>query len=221
MKKVIIMTVVIIITFMLTDCQIESDEVKREMTKDSISLVDDGKNKYFVSTDTGEIMSAKYEDAYLFESQNSYSRVKKDGKWGIVDSSFNEVIPFEYDYINEIPYVYTRVTGVRNGIAVIIRIMCGEESSMVEMDKYSQIGEMYNDWFCFVANENGTGIVDYNGTDLLQANYKKLSIAKWLDLDTCIISTQSWKGDYGAVLFKKGEVYEMIEPTHKNELSFD
>lgn len=186
-----------------TSVHVQSDS---SISYSKIRLVEAGEYKWFVSSlDDGEIISEKYEDAYPFDAQNTYARVMKDGKWGLINSDFELVLPCEYDYINTLLDVYVHATGVKDGAAVIIKLPYlgydQEEIRITELPAYSDIGEMWLDYWCYVKDSKGrTGIIKYDGTELLAPEYKSISKEAVVDEDTYIFSVEDYNGHYRLIL---------------------
>lgn len=53
--------------------------------------------KYIIITATNGVLPETYEEAMACGENQKVIRVKKDGKWGVIDMAGNVVVPFEYD----------------------------------------------------------------------------------------------------------------------------
>lgn len=186
-----------------------------------VMVVGNGTKKWFISQ-TGETISGMFDDAFPFESQDCYARVKIGEKWGIADRDAEYIVPCKYDYINELPYIYTLATGVRDGAAAIISLSPGTEGEVLRLEQYCDIEKIWDDSWCFVKEANGKmGLISTDGTEIVKPAYKSMSV-NMVDEDIFILTVEDFQQHFGTLYFKMKDksVTEIIEPVYDNALHF-
>lgn len=108
-------------------------------------------------------------------------RVKKDGKYGTINLSGKELLPFEYDQITAQP-------GVKNSLKIVKDDKAGiadNEGKIIIEPQYQDIedlGKDNKDGF-IVKNEDGKfGIVDFSNNQVLEAKYDGVTTVYGSDL---------------------------------------
>jgi hypothetical protein len=137
-----------------------------------------GRN-YYLLNKKGEIVNSdktsNYEyidncncNEYNSSSYKDYRRVKnKNGKWGFVDSNWNEVLPFIYDSVThfKIDYCAVKLKGV---IGIIDR------SGKFLPTNATAIGEFRENGFAVFKNNGKVGIINVFGEIVIPANYAEI-----------------------------------------------
>lgn len=110
-----------------------------------------------------------------FSEQYIYAPVKIDGKWGIVNFEFQEVLEPEFDWIDEVYDVYGLAVGVREGVACIIYLEDIEtyaQATYLPLDGYMDIELFYMGLIAEVQSGDGLkGIVSVYGDIVVEAKY--------------------------------------------------
>lgn len=186
-----------------------------------LSFVEDANGKWLINQQ-GEIVSELcFEDVTCFDNQGVYARVKYNGKWGVIDHNMRIVVPFEFEYINELPDVLTVATGVKNGSAVILYLQFDAEWEQVLLEEYCEISEMHVGlWAEVTDSENRVCIVDASGNLLIEPKYKSIPTYMWYGDEELVITTQGFNDKYGAIYLNKNQAYEIISSIYDNELRF-
>lgn len=202
-------------------------QYKEASRMDRTAVVGNGRSAWFISEE-GERLSENYEEAYsLAERQNTYARIKKGGKWGIINVNFEEVLPCEYDYINELPLTEYRTTGVKDGAAYIISL----EKEPFQQKKVAEdcdIGEMNEmDGYAFITAQNGRkGLVDYSGEIVLEPIYQEISYPEHLykgdtyDYDL-VVSVRGSNGKYCLFALEGKRAVETLPMEFENKFGFN
>lgn len=186
-----------------------------------LSFVGDEQGKWLINRVGEKVSDLCFEEVTYFDSQGAHARVKMNGKWGVVDNTAQIVVPFEFEYINELPDVLTVSTGVKNGVATILYYEFDEKWRQLELENYCGISEMHVGlWAEVTDSENRVGIVDANGNTILGPKYKDFPTFAWCDEEEFVITTQGFDGKYGAVYLNDNKAYEIIPAVYDNELRF-
>lgn len=178
------------------------------------ALVGDGNEKWFVDS-WGRTVSEKYEDAGPFEHQESLAKVKKDGQWGIISARFKYVLPCEFDSLGSIPAVSSLMTGIRNGVAVVIRT---EEQKFTELP-YCAINDFYgDDSYCYVTDKDGKmAIADWRGELLSETLYDEIATPS---NGVIAVKQEEKYGAVGVDIINR-RYYEMIPTIYDRLLKFN
>ena len=105
--------------------------------------------------------------------ENDVLKVQKNGKYGLINLSGNQILGIEYDRIESLK-------GIKNSILVEKNGLCGlvDNAGNIVVDlKYKEIkslGETYKEGYITVNQENKYGIVGYNKKQILQNNYDNI-----------------------------------------------
>lgn len=186
-----------------------------------LSFVEDDKGWKIINQKGEKASDLCFEDVTCFDSQGTYARVQYNSKWGVIDYNAKIVVPFEFDYINELPDVLTVATGVKNGSATILYSEFDVEWEQVVLEEYCEISEMHIGlWAEVTDSQNKVGIVNASGNLLIEPQYKSLPTYMWYGDDEFVITTQGFTDRYGAVYLKDNKAYDIIPQIYDNELRF-
>lgn len=136
-------------------------------------LVKKGAYYGYIDREENLVVPCIYDDAYSFDSKG-YARVRKDEKWGLIDSNGNIVLPIE---LSEVEYFdsdrdYLKVKNDRKW--GIIRL---SDMSFVLPAQYDEVekGCWDNGVYQFVVKDRGTqGVMDVTGNVVIPFNYRQL-----------------------------------------------
>lgn len=145
---------------------------------DGIVLVSEGGGIYYIS-ETGErITQGYYKNGFPFEAQGLYARVQmEDGNWGIIKRN-EEVLLEGCQLINELPYVTTIGSVIKNDRALLFRFTYNSDSEeeikiLKEFEEFNEIGPVCSDKYAIVKNrEDLYGVVcAWNGDVIVPDSY--------------------------------------------------
>lgn len=155
-----------------------------------VAVVGDGKKKWVIN-EKGKQISKKFEDICEYEHQECFARVKDKEKWGIIDRDANIVIACEFDKINDLPYIYTLASAVKDGKAYIISLY---DMTINEVGEYSDIQAVCFGQFCNVKDKKGNvGLIFANGKQIFEPKYKQIYV-KIKDKNLFLIMTKDLDG---------------------------
>lgn len=147
---------------------------------DGSACVCDMSGEVYYITESGERFTyGKYLEGYPFgESQGMCARVRmRDGSWAVINRE-EEYMISGCDYICELSYVTTIISGVRDGKAILFDYYGISEENpypkvIKEYDEYVEISALYMNKFAVVKNSEGQQGVVYvwNGEVILEAEY--------------------------------------------------
>lgn len=136
----------------------------------------DGKNYYFIDKN-GNRMTGDYEDAYPWESQGQYARVKKSDGWAVINKKDVTLLD-KCTVINPLPEITTIGTALRDNVGLVFRIEMDKEpeeiSIIAEIPNILEISELHYDNFAVIKSENGYGVVSAGGNTIIDPVYKKV-----------------------------------------------
>ena len=150
-----------------------SDEMIISFEKDVLKYEKDGKFG-LVQIDGYKITDADYESIYSLENKPGAILVKKNGKYGVLDSLGNIVIDFKYDQI------------IGDGY-------CSEESGYEKTGYITKLKSSSGDLY---------GYVDYKGKILIEAKYESIQRALEYEDDNIYLICMN-KGKKGVYKNKK------------------
>lgn len=164
------------------------------------------KGKYGLIDTSGEIiLKAKYKS--ITQRGNYYVIKDQDNNYGLMDSAFNNIIPFVYKYIYDF----------RNGLFIVkdnnhkYGVVDKDLNTIIPFE-YDQIDFENNNCFRTQKNYN-YGIVDTNNQTLIPNEYSSLSILK---KQHCYIALKNYK--YGIIGFDNKPVlpfkYDKLTPVY-------
>ena len=164
---------------------------------DGSACVKEGEDIYYIDTEGKRFTMGKYMDAYPFgESQGRYARVQKmDGSWCIIDRQENEFLT-GFEYINELPYLTSIGSGIKDGKAVLFSIDCYNEYTeptiINEYEEYADISECYTH-FVFVTLKTGKkGVVCIpSGEVIVPADYVDIECGLYDD-ENSVPEKKTW-----------------------------
>ena len=160
---------------------------------------DSGRSIYWYIDETGNRVSPYKTYEWAWEFQNGFARVKKYGKWGIIDKKGSEIVPFLYDLIYNcslespnlvelngkygyidvygkivIPIIYDEATFFKEGFAKV-RIdgnyyVIDKEGNIVYENKPSNLFE-YTEGLAAVELNGKWGFVNTNGEEIISLEY--------------------------------------------------
>lgn len=148
---------------------------------------------YDINTDTGEYktkaLNSKNEESFTDYSQiealenfdknnnvwyeENVLKVEKDGKYGLIDLSGNQLLPCEYENI-------TALTGVKNSILVQkdgkYGLVNNEGTKVIDTEctQILSLGDDYKNGYIVANAENKYGVIDYMGKQILANNFEKV-----------------------------------------------
>ena len=165
--------------------------------------------------DTIEAIANKNENSLWYEE--NVLKVKKDGKYGLINLKGKEILPIEYDDIQA-------SLGVKNALKIQKDGKCGivnTEGKIVINPEYEdilQLGEDNKSGY-IVKNESGKyGIVDYSDTTVLQCEYDEITQIHGNDM---YVVTKAGKqvlvNKDGTEAMKSASNYSTIEAVLKTE----
>ncbi len=161
--------------------------------------------KLFTQYEQIEAISNKDKSNNLWYEEDIL-KVKKDGKYGIINLEGKQLIPCEYEEIAAIPEIKNAIEVKKDGKYGIVNY-----SNQVMLEaKYDEITNIYgNDMY--VVKQNGKQIlVDKDGNQILSSGFDEIK-AIMKNKENGIIYTQN--GKYG-VMKSTGEV--IIEPQYED-----
>ena len=136
----------------------------------------DGKNYYFIDKN-GNRMTGDYEDAYPWESQGQYARVKKSDGWAVINKKDVTLLD-KCTVINPLPEITTIGTALRDNVGLVFHIEMDKEpeeiSIIAEIHNILEISELHYDNFAVIKSENGYGVVSAGGNTFIDSVYKKV-----------------------------------------------
>ena len=143
--------------------------ITRNKTRSLLTALNEKNQEIFTGYDQIEPLQNTDKSKNL-TYDNNVIKVKKDGKYGLIDFSGKEVIPTEYDEITAISGIENSFKTKKDGKYGIV----DNEGKIVIQPQYADIDVLGKDnkTGFIVKNENGKyGIVDYSNTTILEAKY--------------------------------------------------
>lgn len=147
------------------------------MNYNSACVSADGKNYYFID-ENGNKMTGDYEEAYPWECQGQYARVKTADGWAIINRKGKTLFD-KCTMINPLPDVTTTIgTAFRNDKGLLFCIDIDknptEISVIAEIPNIFDISELHYDNFAVIQGEKGYGVVSATGNIIIDPVYKKV-----------------------------------------------
>ena len=122
-------------------------------------------------------MTGDYEDAYPWESQGQYARVKKSDDWAVINKKDVTLLD-KCTVINPLPEITTIGTALRDNVGLVFRIETDKEpeeiSVIAEIPNILEISELHYDNFAVIKGEKGYGVVSAGGNIIIDPVYKKV-----------------------------------------------
>ena len=148
-----------------------------QMNYNSACVSADGKNYYFID-ENGNKMTGDYEEAYPWECQGQYARVKTADGWAIINRKGKTLFD-KCTMINPLPDVTTTIgTAFRNDKGLLFCIDIDknptEISVIAEIPNIFDISELHYDNFAVIQGEKGYGVVSATGNIIIDPVYKKV-----------------------------------------------
>jgi|GEM_PF-2503638 len=129
----------------------------------------DRKGKVGFNEGKKTVIEAKYDDATDFKQESQLAGAMMNGKWGVIDKTGKEVIPFQYDEIGS--HAQGLVSVKKDGKWGRFD-KTGKEIIPV---KYKVLRPMQPDGSKLIVNEdNKWGLIDLQGREIIPAKYDQL-----------------------------------------------
>lgn len=148
--------------------------------QDGTACVSEGDGIYYISRNGERITENYYKNGYSFaESQGTYARVQfQDESWAIINRE-EEILLGDCEKINELPYVTTLGSAIKNGCALLYEFThdSDRELQIIKVfEEYCEISEVHMGEFAIVKNRDGYyGVVcGWNGDVIVPATYISL-----------------------------------------------
>lgn len=142
---------------------------------------------YFTSTNTAGVTftPAIYLEAFPFEHQNDFARVRTADGWSLINSNYQPVLQ-HCKRLNPLPNFYTYGTGIdQNNRAFIFELINnnGHFDSVSKTFSFdssiTDISVPFDDYFCII---NGNGVAALTGQILIKPDqYETISFTKYTD----------------------------------------
>lgn len=133
----------------------------------------DSKNKEkFTGYDLVEVIENKDSNNILWYEEEVL-KVKKDGKYGLIDYNGKEILPTEYDSIEALE-------GVKNSLIIKKeeRVgLCDNQGNIIIEPEYKEIKAIGNDYkngYVVVNSDNKYGLVDFTKQVILETKYEEV-----------------------------------------------
>lgn len=110
---------------------------------------------------------------FLGDMSRGISRVKQDGKWGLLDNYGNEIIPFEFEEIISLSYSEGLIGIKKDGKWGFI----DREGNSVVPIKYDSVFPLYGKFgITKVQLDRKWGLLDRDGIELTNINYTRVEM---------------------------------------------
>lgn len=133
----------------------------------------DSKNKEkFTGYDLVEVIENRDSNNILWYEEEVL-KVKKDGKYGLIDYSGKEILPTEYDSIEALE-------GVKNSIVITKEEklgLCNNKGDIIIEPQYKEIksvGDDYRNGYVVVNSDNKYGLIDFTKQVILEEKYEEV-----------------------------------------------
>lgn len=149
-------------------------------------VLNDKNQEIFTQYDKVEAIQNQDKDGNLWYEKNVL-KVQKDGKFGLIDLTGNEIIQIEYDEISVIPEIENSFKVKKDSKYGIVD---GDGKTVVQA-QYADIDVLGKDNKSgfIVKNDSGKyGIVDYSNTQILEAKYDSIEKVYGNDMYVVTIS---------------------------------
>ena len=149
-------------------------------------VLNDKNQEIFTQYDKVEAIQNQDKDGNLWYEKNVL-KVQKDGKFGLIDLTGNEIIQIEYDEISVIPEIENSFKVKKDNKYGIVD---GDGKTVVQT-QYADIDVLGKDNKSgfIVKNDSGKyGIVDYSNTQILEAKYDSIEKVYGNDMYVVTIS---------------------------------
>ncbi len=178
---------------------------------DKTIVVGNKKSKWLIDENANKI-SDNFEDAYEYELLGFYVRIKKDGKWGIMDTTGEIMVPCEYEKINKISEVHAYTSAMKHGEAYLLFTEIEGDHLIWKAKKignYSDIGALAEGIFFNVKDKNGnTGLIGHYGKVLIKPQYKEIYVKKPdFKEEIFLITAKEFDGTNKLWIYEKKEDY--------------
>lgn len=100
--------------------------------------------------------------------KNGIAKVKKDGKWGLINYNGERITDFLYDYEN--------ISKINDSLEIKENELIksnNSNSSFANQSQYHKVKKI-NDSLIIIQKDNKKGIIDKNGNEIIQPKYEKL-----------------------------------------------
>lgn len=148
--------------------------------QDGTACVSEGDGIYYISKNGERITENYYKNGFSFaESQGVYARVQfQDESWAIINRE-EEILLGNCEKINELPYVTTLGSAIKNGCALLYEFThdSDRELQIIKVfDEYCEISEVHMGEFAIVKNRDGYygAVCGWNGDVIVPATYISL-----------------------------------------------
>lgn len=145
----------------------EYDEIKREYSY--FLLTRDGK-KGLLAKDSTFLIPTQYQDIKYY-SYEKFIKVKKDEKWGVINSQNKIVIPLQYERIENLGQ---NLIKIYDGKYWKLINYDGEEINGQEYSSVNFLSNMNNRDLIFVSQLYRSGIIDKKGNTILPCKFEKV-----------------------------------------------
>lgn len=147
------------------------------MNYNSACVSKDGKNYYYID-EKGKRITNDYEEAYAWESQGRYARIKKSDGWAIINKK-DKILLDKCTMINSLPEVTAIGTALRDEVGLLFRMETDKEpeeiSIIAKIPDVLEISELYYNNFAVIRGEKGYGVVSAEGNIIIDPVYQKVN----------------------------------------------
>ena len=98
-------------------------------------------------------------------------KYQKDGKFGLIDFSGNEIVPAEYDKINAIPGIQKSILIEKNGLVGLVSNTLGEIIINPDYAEISSLTETYDNGYLVKNKESYYGLITSDKKTILECKY--------------------------------------------------
>ena len=144
-----------------------------EATEEYKTKVVDKENKQIFTEYTLVEALENYDSNSNVWYEEDILRVKKDGKYGIIDLDGKEIIPIVYDSIKTLKGTKNSLLVEKDGKYGLVN-KSGTTVIKTDCKSIENIDEDYKHGYIVTASDNKKGIVGYTGTQILEAKYDKI-----------------------------------------------
>jgi len=145
--------------------------IKTDIPYKKSNLSIDNANWYFIDANGKQLNDTAFQFAYNFK--NNRAIVKKNNKWGVIDTTMKTIIPFVYDYVDRIllnDSIYFKVGNSTNQ-----NYMYNHYNGDLVKTNISKLGDFYKGvWTYQVNGSNRWGLIDTSKHKICDVKYDKI-----------------------------------------------